>query len=130
MPDCHRMQHCGSARLTPKPCICHRSATESTLINGQGFYGDCQLNPVVNGTQGAASLPCNLTAVTVLPDESVQQPWASAANPGMEGCSWDFMAKVSLRVMGQDHLNAQRSQPGSDVTVTVTCVLRMLMPSI
>jgi hypothetical protein len=55
---------------------------QATLINGQGFYGDCQLNPVVAGAQGNLSLPCNLSTVTVLPDESVQQPWASAANSG------------------------------------------------
>ncbi len=51
---------------------------QSIIMNGQGYYGDCQLNPA----GGAALLPCNVTAVTVKPDESQQQPWASASNPG------------------------------------------------
>ena len=53
-------------------------------MNGQGYYGDCQLNPA----GGAASLPCNVTAVTVKPDESQQQPWASASNPGELAHAW------------------------------------------
>ena len=51
---------------------------QSIIMNGQGYYGDCQLNPA----GGAALLPCNVSAVTVKPDESQQQPWASASNPG------------------------------------------------
>ena len=51
---------------------------QSILMNGQGYYGDCQLNKA----GGATLLPCNVTTVSVSPDESQQQPWASASNPG------------------------------------------------
>ena len=76
-------KRCGQPVTIPLSCTL-ADLPQATLINGQGFYGDCQLNPVVAGNQGALSLPCNLTTVTVLPDESAQQPWASAANPGAD----------------------------------------------
>ena len=71
---------------------------QSIIMNGQGFYGDCQLNPV----NGAASLPCNVTAATVKPDESQQQPWASAANPGALQAHAPWRPLSSWRDMNAD----------------------------
>ena len=50
---------------------------QSVLINGRGFYGDCQFQP-----DTFAPAPCNVTAAIIPPGESPQQPQASLYNPG------------------------------------------------
>ncbi|GIL43898.1 hypothetical protein Vafri_1486 [Volvox africanus] len=53
---------------------------QAILINGRGFYGDCQLFP----GSGANPVPptCTPTTFTVPPGRSPAQPWASNNNPG------------------------------------------------
>lgn len=55
---------------------------QAILINGQGFYGDCQLF----APAGASTAPptCAPSVFTVAPGRSVQQPWASNNNPGTD----------------------------------------------
>ncbi|GIL81975.1 hypothetical protein Vretimale_1452 [Volvox reticuliferus] len=53
---------------------------QAILINGRGFYGDCQLFP---GSGGNSAPPtCMPSTFTVPPGRSPAQPWASNNNPG------------------------------------------------
>lgn len=56
---------------------------QALLINGRGFYGDCNLNA------GGVTTPINCTVnqYWVPPGASAVQPWASAVNPGAARCT-------------------------------------------
>ncbi|DBA96798.1 TPA: hypothetical protein ACH3X3_012965 [Trebouxia sp. C0006] len=57
---------------------------QAILINGKGFYGDCDLIGGLSVGAGVAEAnpSCNVTTAVISPGKSVQQPWASPGNPG------------------------------------------------
>ena len=69
---------------------------QSVLLNGNAFYGDCKLQPF----GGNATIPCNVTTLTVPPNESTQQPAATSFNPGMATLSQRGLGCWRFKVQG------------------------------
>ncbi len=69
---------------------------QAILINGQGYYGDCQLF----APAGASTAPptCAPSVFTVAAGRSVQQPWASNNNPGTCGSGPGALTEVAKAV--------------------------------